>query len=288
MSERVSAFGRIRELGKFLEIQNLALNLPFGLAFLLVAAGGLPSARTTALVVVAFVAARNAGHSFNRWADRDFDARNPRTQGRALVTGRTSPAFALTFAGANGAVLVAAAYLLNLLSFLLAPLALLAIFGYSYTKRSTSLTTVALGVVEAITPGAVFIAVTGTLPLAATIAVVALLLWGTAFETIHSLGDLESDRALGLHSLPDRLGVVGSARLTVALHTAALVLMALFGLVTGLHWEYFGAIGAMAIMVGLTDRGFLRAPTQPAKPFRRHFVLSGLFLLGVIAALFVP
>ncbi|MCI4349699.1 MAG: UbiA family prenyltransferase, partial [Thermoplasmata archaeon] len=84
----------IRELAPFLEIQNLGLNLPFALGFLLIAAHGVPSVRVLALAAVAFVAARNAGHSFNRWADRDLDRANPRTQGRALVTGRFSGSFA--------------------------------------------------------------------------------------------------------------------------------------------------------------------------------------------------
>ncbi|MGI0068103.1 MAG: UbiA family prenyltransferase [Thermoplasmata archaeon] len=91
---------RAGELGRYLEIQNLGLNLPFAVGFLLVAAGGLPSWRSTLLVAVAFVAARNAGHSFNRWADRGYDARNPRTRSRALVTGRYPPSFALAFAAA--------------------------------------------------------------------------------------------------------------------------------------------------------------------------------------------
>ncbi|MCI4369134.1 MAG: UbiA family prenyltransferase, partial [Thermoplasmata archaeon] len=206
--------GSIRELGKFLEIQNLALNLPFALGFLLVASHGLPTARTLALVVIAFVAARNAGHSFNRYADRELDARNPRTQHRALVTGKRSPGFALGFAAVNAAVLVVAAHLLNPLALLLAPVALAAIMGYSYTKRLSAWTTVFLGVVESITPAAVFIAVTGNLPVAALVAALGLLFWGTAFETVHSLGDIDSDRSLGLHSLPLRLGVDPSARLT--------------------------------------------------------------------------
>ena len=83
--------GGARELGRFLEIQNLGLNLPFALAFLFLAARGVPNLVTIALVVVAFVAARNAGHSFNRWVDRRLDAANPRTQARALPSGRTEP-----------------------------------------------------------------------------------------------------------------------------------------------------------------------------------------------------
>jgi 4-hydroxybenzoate polyprenyltransferase len=277
-----------RELGRFLEIQNLGLNLPFALAFLLLAAGGLPSLQVTLLVVVAFVAARNAGHSFNRWADREIDARNPRTRGRLLPTGRASPAFALAFCGANAAVVLLAAYLLNLLAFVLAPVALLLIFAYSYTKRVTTFTTAFLGLVEAITPAAVYIAVRGTLPLPVLLAVGGLLAWGTAFETIHSLGDLESDRELGLYSLPLRLGAERSARLVPVLHVSALALLVLFGLVLGLTPAYFGALGVMAVIAAVTDRALLRSPNETRVPFYRHVALGTVYLVGVVIAVFFP
>jgi 4-hydroxybenzoate polyprenyltransferase len=279
---------RARELGRFLEIQNLGLNLSFALAFLLLAASGLPSLRTFVLVVIAFVAARNAGHSFNRFADRAFDARNPRTQDRLLPSGRASPAFALGFALASAAVLIVAAYFLNPLAFALSPVALVAIFGYSYTKRVTSFTTAFLGVVEAITPAAVFIAVQGTLPLAAVVAALALLAWGTAFETIHSLGDLANDRAQGLRSLPVRLGADRSARLVPVLHAVALVLLALFGALLHLSVAYDLALVAMAALAAVSDRELLQRPTETRVPFERHFALGAIYLVGVALAVFLP
>jgi len=280
--------GPARELGRFLEIQNLGLNLPFALAFLFLAAHGLPNLWTVVLVVVAFVAARNAGHSFNRWADRRLDAANPRTRDRALAAGRTSPAFALGFCAANALVVVVAAYLLNPLAFVLAPVALALVLGYSYTKRVTSFTTAFLGLVEAITPAAVYIAVEGALPPSVLWAVGGLLAWGTAFETIHSLGDLESDRALGLFSVPLRWGVRASVGLVPALHATALGLLVVFGLTQGLRPAYFVALGGMAVLAALTDRSLAARPTEARVPFERHFALGAIFLAGVLLALFLP
>jgi 4-hydroxybenzoate polyprenyltransferase len=280
--------GPARELGRFLEIQNLGLNLPFALAFLFLAAGGIPNPLTIVLVVIAFVAARNAGHSFNRWADRRLDAANPRTRDRALVAGRTSPAFALGFCVANAAVLVVAAYFLNLLAFVLAPIALALVLGYSYTKRVTSFTTAFLGLVEAVTPAAVYIAVRGSLPVEVLLAVGGLLAWGTAFETIHSLGDLESDRALGLFSVPLRWGVPASVRLVPVLHGVALALLALFGLALGLTSAYFLALVAMAVLAAVTDRDLARRPNSVRIPFERHFALGAVYLAGVLLAVFLP
>ncbi len=273
------------ELGRFLEIQNLGLNLPFAIAFLLVAARGLPPLVPTVLLVVAFVAARNAGHAFNRWSDRDLDAKNPRTQGRALVTGRASPEFALALVVAMSALLFVCAYLLNPLALLLAPVALLLVLGYSWTKRRTALTTVFLGLVESVTPAAVFIGLTGHLPLAALVAVVAVLLWGTAFETIHSLGDLETDRALGLPTLPGRLGRARSVRLVPVLHAAALALFAGFGLLEGLHAGYDAGLVAMAAIAAYTDLTLARGPEHAPRSFRYHFLLGAVFAAGVVLGL---
>jgi 4-hydroxybenzoate polyprenyltransferase len=275
-------------IGRFLEIQTLGLNLPFALAFLFLAAGGWPTWRTTVLVVIAFVAARNAGHSFNRWTDRWLDAANPRTRGRALVTGQRSPSFAIALTVTNGAILVVSAYLLNPLAFFLAPVALALIFGYSYTKRVTSFTTAFLGLVQAITPAAVYIAVQGTLPPVALVAVGALLAWGTAFETIHSLGDLASDRELGLFSIPVRVGTRTSLRLVAALHASALLLLAAFGALLDLPLPYFIALGAMGVLAAAIDVALAARPTEARVPFERHIALGLLFLAGVIVSVFLP
>lgn len=288
MTDGPSGPGRLRELGRLLEIQNLGLNLPFALAFLLIAAHGLPTVRTTVLLVVAFVAARNAGHSFNRYTDRDLDAQNPRTQGRALVTGRASPRAVLAITVISGAIVVAAAALLNPLALGLAPVALALVLGYSLTKRRSFLTTLFLGLVECVTPAAAFVGVTGTLPAPALLAVGGIFAWGTAFETVHSLGDLETDAALGLPSLPRRIGEAAALRLVPLLHAVALALLALFGYALGLPFPYYLGLAAMAIVVTLTDLEVVRHPRDARTAFRRHFVLSALYFTGTVVALFVP
>lgn len=277
--------GRLAELGRFLEIQNLGLNLPFAVGFLLVASHGLPTLRVTVLLIVAFVAARNAGHSFNRYADRDLDAQNPRTKDRALVTGRLSPSAALAIAVGSAAVLLIAAALLNWLALALAPIAVGLVFGYSFTKRRSFLTTLFLGLVESVVPAAAFIGATGALPPAALLAVGAIFLWGTAFESIHSLGDLEIDAQLALPTLPRRIGAYASVRLIPLLHASALTLLAVFGRVEGLGWPYFAGVVGMAVVAAYADAGVARDPRRTLPAFRLHFVMSGLFLVGCAAAL---
>ncbi|MFZ0830297.1 MAG: 4-hydroxybenzoate octaprenyltransferase [Thermoplasmata archaeon] len=280
--------GWARELGRFLEIQNVGLNLPFVLAFLLAAAHGLPRWQTFVLVVIAVLAARTAGHAFNRWTDRKFDALNPRTRGRALVTGTLSPGFAIGVTVASAAVLAVAAALLNPLSLALSPVALGLVFGYSYTKRYTSFTTLFLGLVQALVPAGVFIAVLGTLPLVAVVAVFAILAWGTAFETIHSLGDVSMDTRLGLFSLPRRLGTSRSIALVAGLHAAALLLFALFGALENFALPFWVAWGAMVALAGYSDLTLSQNLGRVQIPFQRHFVLALIFLAGVVVALSFP
>lgn len=280
--------GRLRELGRFLEIQNLGLNVSFALAFVFVASGGLPRPLPFALVVVAFVAARNAGHAFNRWTDRDLDAANPRTASRALPGKRLSPAFALGVTALSSGVVLLAAALLNPLALALAPVALAIVLGYSYTKRISSLTTAFLGLVQAITPAAAFVGLDGRLPLPALLAVGGIFAWGTAFETVHSLGDLESDRGLGLRSIPVRLGERRSVRLVTALHAVALALLAAFGVAEGLRLPYYVALVAIAVGVAFTDRRLTTDLRAIRRTFERHFLFAALYLAGVAVAVFVP
>ncbi|HEV2449274.1 MAG TPA: UbiA family prenyltransferase [Thermoplasmata archaeon] len=283
----MSEGGRLAELARYLELGNLGLNLPFALAFLFVASNGWPNVRVLLLVLVAFVGARTAGHSFNRWADREYDRRNPRTRSRAVAAGRYPPGFALGLTAAGAGVLLAAAYLLNPLALALAPVALLLLIGYSYTKRVSSWTTPFLGLVESITPAAAYVAVRAALPETAWWAVGGILLWGTAFETIHSIGDLESDRALGLRSLPLALGRDPSLRLVPVLHGAGLIFLGAYGALAGLGWPYY--LGLLAIGAGAAeaDLQLLRDPAGTRRAFRRHFLLALFFLVGAIGALWV-
>ncbi|MCI4356497.1 MAG: 4-hydroxybenzoate octaprenyltransferase [Thermoplasmata archaeon] len=275
-------------IGRFLEIQNLGLNLPFALAFLLTASVGHPSVWVVLWTIVAFVSGRNAGHAFNRIVDREFDRQNPRTRNRALVTGRYSIAFAAAVVTASAVAMVLAAYLLNPLAFVLAPVALLAVFGYSYTKRFTALTTVFLGVVEGIVPVAIYIAVRGAIPLEALAAMAALIAWGTAFETIHSLGDVDADRAAGLSSIPVRLGKRLSVALVPCLHAGAIVLFVVFGRLAGLSAPFYLAVAAMAVLTVGVDVAVARAPDRVSWPFRLHTALGAIFLVGVALAEFLP
>ena len=88
----------------------------------------------------------------NRVVDAEIDARNPRTAGRHLPTGRLTKKELLAFTAVMGAVLVAATAMLNWLCVALLPVAAVMIIGYSYTKRFTWLCHYWLGAACAAAP----------------------------------------------------------------------------------------------------------------------------------------
>src|SRR6188474_1126202 len=142
-----------------IKIEHTLFALPFAFLGAVLAARGLPSAWQVLWIVVAMVGARSAAMAFNRIADRRFDAKNPRTATRALPAGLLSVGFVWMFTIASAALFFLAAAMLNRLTLLLAPVALFSVLFYSYTKRFTSLSHLALGWALSIAPTGAWIAV---------------------------------------------------------------------------------------------------------------------------------
>jgi 4-hydroxybenzoate polyprenyltransferase len=160
---------------------------------------------------------------FNRWADRDIDSENPRTKTRALPLGLVTPAQVLAFIVVSSGLLVLAAYMLNPLSFTLAPVALAIVFFYSYTKRFTFLSHAFLGLAISGAPMGAWIAVTGRFEFPALVLGVAVLFWLVGFDILYALQDLEFDRKAGLHSVPQRFGVRTSLLISRTAHLVTML-----------------------------------------------------------------
>lgn len=221
--------------------------LPFALLGVIVASYRQPVTwRVVLLVVIAFTAARFVAMGFNRIADRSIDARNPRTQVRELPSGR------LTLAQAWGAVIAAillflySAWALNPLCAALAPLALIWIASYSYTKRFTDWTHLWLGGALAIAPVGGYVAITGAwgepwwLLLVVAFAVMC---WVAGFDIFYALQDEAFDRAERLRSIVVRFGQPRAILLAKLLHGLAIVALVAFGYGAGLGWPYFAGVG---------------------------------------------
>jgi len=223
--------------------------LPFALAGMVLAADGLPGVTTIILILVAMVAARTGAMSVNRFADAGFDADNPRTASRPIPRGDVSRVQAATLALASFAVLGLAAWGLNPLCLKLYPVALVALIGYSYTKRVTPYTHVVLGLALGAAPVGAWIAVRGTLDPEIIVLGAAVLLWVGGFDILYSLQDKDVDEKVGLKSIPVRFGVLKSIMISRAAHIGTVVLLFVFGALLGLGKFYFvGALGVAAIL----------------------------------------
>lgn len=193
------------------------------------------------LMVLCMVFARNAAMAFNRYLDREIDAKNPRTKVRDIPAGRISPASALTFTLINCALFIATTWFINTLCFYLSPVALLVVLGYSATKRFTALCHLVLGLGLSLAPIGAYLVVTGQFDLTPLFFSFAVLFWVSGFDIIYAMQDEDFDRSENLHSIPAYLGKVNALRLSTFLHvlSAVFVVMPIFFIDVGILY-YIG------------------------------------------------
>ena len=242
----------------FVKLPHTIFALPFALLGVIVASYIQPVTwRSGVLVVVAFTAARFVAMGFNRIADRRIDARNPRTQGRELPAGRLTVSQAWAGVLAAMVVFLWAAWALNPLCAALAPVALVWIAVYSYTKRFTDWTHLWLGGALAIAPVGGYIAITGAwsepwwLLLVVALAVMC---WVAGFDIFYALQDETFDRSEGLRSVVVRMGQGWAIIVAKLLHGAAIAALILFGKGAGLGLPYFAGVMLAVVVLGWEHR----------------------------------
>jgi 4-hydroxybenzoate polyprenyltransferase len=224
--------------------------LPFAFTGAVLAAGGVPSPSKIFWILAAMVGARSGAMGMNRYADRHLDAQNPRTQDRALPQARITPREALVFVAVSFGILLLAAWMLNPLCFALAPVAILILCGYSYTKRFTSFSHLILGLCLALAPIGAWIAITGQFALPAFILGTAVLFWVAGFDILYALMDIEFDRRTGLFSIPARLGEHGGMALAGLCHIVTVICLALLFPLLGLGKVYLAGLSlAVALLL---------------------------------------
>lgn len=205
-----------------IKIEHTLFALPFALLGAVLAARGIPSVWQLVWITAAMVGARSAAMAFNRIADREFDARNPRTSGRAIPSGALSVGFVWGFTIAAAILFFLAAGMLNRLTLLLSPVALLSILLYSYSKRWTSLSHLVLGWCLSIAPTGAWIAVRGAIDSPAPLLLSAVvLLWTAGFDVLYACQDYDFDSREGLHSIPRRFGIARALWISRLLHAGA-------------------------------------------------------------------
>ncbi len=234
---------------EMIKIEHTLFALPFAFLGAVLAANGLPSVNQIVWITLAMVGARSTAMAFNRIADREYDALNPRTATRALPAGLLSVGFVWAFTVVSAALFFAAAAMLNRLALMLSPVALASIVLYSYSKRWTLLSHVLLGWCLAIAPTGAWIAVRGALdspvPLLLSLVV---MLWTAGFDVLYACQDYDFDLKTGLHSIPRRFGIANSLWIARMFH-----LCAFLALLT-LYW--ITQVGLVAL-VGVLATGVL-------------------------------
>jgi 4-hydroxybenzoate polyprenyltransferase len=191
------------------------------------------------LVLVCMVTARSAAMAFNRYLDRSFDAKNPRTAIREIPQGIISPNSALRFVILNCLIFTIATYTINTICFFLSPVALFVILFYSYTKRFTALCHLVLGLGLSLAPIGAYLAVTGHFSLLPILFSFTVLFWVSGFDIIYAMQDIDFDQSNELHSIPSVLGPVNALRVSELLHLMSAITVIIAGIYGGFHLIYW-------------------------------------------------
>ena len=277
--------GRVRTVLEMIKFEHSVFALPFALTGALLAARATrhtwPTPRQIVWIVVAMVAARSAAMTMNRIVDLRYDRENPRTKQRALVTGALTVGFAWLFTLVALAVFFVAAWQLNPLALKLAPLAIVILFFYSFTKRFTNWSHLFLGFALGISPAAAWIAITGTLDWRMVILCAAVTLWVGGFDVLYACQDIAYDQEAGLFSIPKRFGIARALLIGRGMHNGVIALLSWLALSFGLPWPAWAGIAVVAALLAY-EHSLVRADDLSkldAAFFAVNGYISLLFLL---------
>lgn len=230
------------------------------------------------LVLSCMVTARNAAMAFNRWADKDIDKINPRTQSREIPAGIISPNHALVFVLINSLLFVTASFFINLICFFLSPIALAIILAYSYTKRFSWLCHVFLGFGLSLAPIGAYLAVTGEfhiLPLLYSMAVIS---WVAGFDIIYALQDIQFDKDQNLLSIPARFGISKALWVSTCLHIicGTCILAGAWLLYSDFGLSYFMFAGSLCFILLLITQHIIIGKGDLSKVNLSFFTTNGI------------
>jgi 4-hydroxybenzoate polyprenyltransferase len=241
-------------------------------------------------VVLCMVFARNVAMGFNRYADRHIDAKNIRTKGRDIPSGKFSPKTALWFIIINIILFCTTCAFINTLTLLLAPVALFVVIIYSYTKRFTALCHFVLGLSLSIAPIGAYISVTGAFAVTPLLYSAIVLLWSTGFDIIYALQDEDFDKEHSLKSIPAGLGIPKAMLVSNLLHFGVAILVIILGIYKS-HTLFY-TIGATIFIILLGFQHLIISPTNLKRINAAFFTTNGIasvaFAIFNILELYFP
>ena len=241
------------------------------------------------LVIVCMITARSAAMAFNRYLDRKWDALNPRTAIREIPKGIITPKNALVFTIVSCIIFIAATFFINRICFLLSPVALAVVLGYSYTKRFTPLCHLVLGLGLSLAPIGAYLAVTGVFHWLPILFSFAVLFWVSGFDIIYALQDEEFDKTNRLYSIPAWLGKEKALRISEFFHLLSAGAVVAAGKFGGFGWLYW--IGVLIFGACLIYQHSIVKPNDLRKVNLAFMTTNGIasvvFAIFVIADLFI-
>ena len=242
---------RLQDFNELVMFQHSIFSLPFIFIAMIVAANGWFGFKLLVLGGLAAVSARNTAMGFNRYADRVYDAHNPRTSGRPSVDGRLGGVSIAIFTSVNAIVFIAITYFVNDLAFAMSVPVLLVLLSYSYFKRFSSMAHIVLGISLGLAPMAGAIAVLGTVPLWSVYLSIGVVFWVAGFDLLYSLQDMEFDKNNNLHSIPSKYGSHATLTISVVFHVITIIFWALF-----VFYAHLGIFGIGAVIFSLIMLGY--------------------------------
>jgi 4-hydroxybenzoate polyprenyltransferase len=274
-------WGKTRTTLEMIKWEHSIFALPFALTATLLAAHGVPAIRTIAWILVAMIMARSCAMAFNRWADAELDAANPRTRTRAIPAGLLSKEFVLGFTVLTGVLFFVAAAALNRLTLMLSPVALAVLLSYSYMKRLTRWSHLVLGLALGLAPTAAWIAVRGNLDARVLVLTAAVTLWVGGFDILYACQDYEHDLASELHSLPKAIGIPAAFWVARLMHLMTLGLLAWFAWL--FHFHTAGWLGIAAVGLLLAYEHSLVSPRDLRRLNAAFFTMNGVIAIVFLA-----
>ncbi len=277
---------KIADYFSLVKINHTIFSLPFALIgfFLAVKMNSVNlNLKLLLLVLLCVLFARNAAMGFNRYVDREFDKKNPRTTLREIPNSIITPKSALVFVIINAMLFMISAYFLNFLCFILSPVALFVILGYSLTKRFTFLSHLFLGLGLALAPIGAYLAVAARFDLLPIFYSFTVIFWVAGFDILYALQDVDFDKSENLKSIPVLLGRRNALVLSAVFHAIAIGMVVIGGIIGNFGYLYWA--GATIFTILLCYEHFIVKPTDISRVNLAFATMNGM--ASVIFACFV-
>ena len=269
-----------------IKIQHTVFALPFAVMSAFLAAEGFPETEKLVWIIVCMVGARSAAMAFNRIVDARFDKENPRTQDRALPSGKINVGNYAVFLVASSALFIFSAWMLNSLAFYLSPVALAIVFFYSLTKRFTAFSHFWLGLAISIAPVGAWVAIREEISFTSLLLGAAVICWLIGFDILYACLDIEADRANRLHSIPERFGIETALKMAFASHAVMVVfLLVLLEPTVLLGWVYLAGVALVAGLLAYEHS--LIKKDDLSKVNMAFFNVNGIISIGLMAFVIV-